>query len=234
VAGLAVAGAFVGATAFQLRGPDMAFVPDMATFVMADGATIHVQAHEVTITQWNRCADDGACALRLRPPRGEVAADWPATGLNAVDVNQYLIWVNGKSRHEFRLPSRTEWQAMAAAVLPEAPVPIFTDPNLAWASAYLIQGLGDRRLRPTGSHSVSREGIADLDGNVWEWTQDCYSGAGDATMSRENCPAFHVGGEHAAVIPFLVRDPARGGCAVGSPPAHLGMRLVTDDPLPAS
>jgi hypothetical protein len=31
-----------------------------------------------------------------------------------------------------------------------------------------------------------------------------------------------------AVIPFLVRDPARGGCAVGAPPAHLGFRLVTD------
>lgn len=231
--GLAVAGALIGA-AYQLRGPDMAFVPDVATFVMAEGATIYVQTHEVTIADWTRCADDGACALRLRAPRGETAADWPATGLNWVDVNQYLTWINENSRQDFRLPTRAEWGAMAKAVLPEAPAPIFTDPYLTWASTYLTQGLGARRLLPTGSNSISPEGIADLDGNVWEWTQDCYAGAGDTVTPRENCPAFHVGGEHDAVIPFLVRDPARGGCAVGSPPAHLGMRLVTDYPLPQS
>ncbi|MEC8042421.1 MAG: formylglycine-generating enzyme family protein, partial [Pseudomonadota bacterium] len=36
---------------------------------------------------------------------------------------------------------------------------------------------------------------------------------------------------HVAAIPYLVRDPARGGCAVGSPPAHLGMRLISDEAL---
>ena len=40
------------------------------------------------------------------------------------------------------------------------------------------------------------------------------------------CPAYFVGGEHIAAVPYLVRNPARGGCAVGVPPAHLGMRLV--------
>ena len=234
--GVAVAGALVGAAAFQLRGPDMNFVPTMADrpFVMEDGSPLYVQAFEVTVADWNRCADVGACALRLRAPRGQSDAAFPATGLNWVDVNQYLTWTNENSRHDFRLPTRAEWMAMAEAVLPEAPPPIFTDPNLSWASAYLTEGLGERRLRPTGSYSVSPEGIADLDGNVWEWTQDCYAGASGGATTRENCPAFHVGGEHDAVIPFLVRDPARGGCAVGSPPAHLGMRLVTDDPLPAS
>jgi hypothetical protein len=47
-------------------------------------------------------------------------------------------------------------------------------------------------------------------------------------MSPDRCPAFYVGGEHIAVMSYLVRDPARGGCAVGTPPAHLGMRLVSD------
>jgi len=133
---VAVAGALVGAAAFQLRGPDMAFVPTMAAqpFVMGDGATLYVQAHEVTVADWNRCADVGACALRLRAPRGQSDAAFPATGLNWVDVNQYLTWTNENSHHDFRLPTRAEWKAMAEAVLPEAPEPIFTDPNLTWAS----------------------------------------------------------------------------------------------------
>jgi len=232
-AGLAMVAGLAAASAYQLRGPDMDYVPDMAArpVVMGDGTVLFAQSHEVTIVEWNRCADAGACALRLRPPVSAVDADYPATGLNWVDVSQYLAWVNETSRHRFRLPTRAEWETMAVAVLPEAPEPIFTDPNLSWASAYLTEGLVARRLRPTGSWSVSPEGVADLDGNVWEWTADCYQSGG---VSGGACPAFHVGGEHDAVIPYLVRDPARGGCAVGSPPAHLGMRLVTDDPLPAS
>lgn len=236
LAGVAVAGVIIGAAVFMQRGPDMAFVPTMAArpFVMQGGTPLYVQAFEVSIAEWNRCADAGACELRLRAPRGQADAAFPATGLNWVDVNQYLAWINANSRHAFRLPTRSEWNAMAEAVLPAAPEPIFTDTNLTWASAYLTEGLGSRRLLSSGSYSTSSEGIADLDGNVWEWTQDCYSGADAGRSDPVNCPAFHVGGEHDAVIPFLVRDPARGGCAVGSPPAHLGMRLVTDHPLPAS
>lgn len=77
--------------------------------------------------------------------------------------------------------------------------------------------------------------------SVTEWNA-CYD-AGDCafrlrTTTQNEMPAtglsfvdaaaFFVAGEHIAVIPYLVRDPARGGCAVGTPPAHLGMRLVSD------
>lgn len=33
-----------------------------------------------------------------------------------------------------------------------------------------------------------------------------------------------------AVRIALTSDPANGGCAVGTPPVHLGMRLVADTP----
>ena len=92
-----------------------------------------------------------------------------------------------------------------------------------------------RKLLLTGTRmvrgmwfSTSAEGIVDLDGSVWEWTQDCYGGEGGGPIDPKKCAAFFAGGEHVAAIPFLVRDPARGGCAVGSPPAHLGLRLVSE------
>jgi formylglycine-generating enzyme required for sulfatase activity len=237
VAGIAsvVVVAIAGVAIVQYsRSPDLSVLPVMAArpVILADGRQIFVQAREVTVDEWNRCANAGACDLRLRAPGAVAEADWPATGISWVDATQYLAWMNETTGHDFRLPSLSEWQTMAAAVLPEAPAPLFTDPDLTWAATYLTEGQGERRLRPSGSYSVSPEGVADLDGNVWEWTQDCYRGVGEAPPSDARCPAFHVGGEHDAIIPYLVRDPARGGCASGSPPAHLGMRLVADEPLP--
>ena len=214
------------------RGPDTAFLPDMVSspVVMPDGRNVYVQRHEVTITEWNRCALDGACELTLRARPDQDGATTPATGLSYIDVQQYVGWISQKARHDFRLPTAEEWNVMAAPVLPDAPDPLFTDPSLTWASSYIIEGLAPRALKPQGSFSTSPEGISDLDGSVWEWTMECYDGIAKGTHP-DRCPAFFVGGEHLAAMSFLVRDPARGGCAVGTPPAHLGMRLVSDDLL---
>ncbi|GLQ27392.1 formylglycine-generating enzyme family protein [Sulfitobacter pacificus] len=226
-----VAAVVAGITLFQ-RGPDAAFLPEMAAaaVVMPDGRAVYVQRHEVTIAEWNRCAADGACALTLRARPDQEAARTPATGLNYVDVQQYVGWISKKSRHNFRLPTAEEWQAMAAPVLKEAPDPLFTDPSLTWASSYLTEGLTPRALKPQGSFLTSPEGVVDLDGSVWEWTMECYDGTANAA-ELDRCPAFFVGGEHVAAMSYLIRDPARGGCAVGTPPAHLGMRLVSDKPV---
>lgn len=226
-----VAGGIGLAVHFNRGGADTSLVPPLARApVVSDtGAPLYVQTREVTVAEWNRCHEAGACALQLRAPPGGAADTTPATGLNWNDIQEYLAWINSASGHSFRLPTEAEWYAIAAPVLPETPDPIFTDPELSWASAYLLEPGADRRLRPTGSFSRTAEGIADLDGSVWEWTQTCYGGA-----RPDRCAAFVVGGEHRAVIPFLVRDPARGGCAVGVPPPHLGLRLVTEETPPAA
>lgn len=218
--------------ALSQRAPEPAFTPVMADrpVVFPNGFKLHVQRYEVTIAEWNACHAQGSCTLKLRARPNQDPASTPATGLSYIDVQEYLGWINSVTRHRFRLPTAGEWEFMAASVLPEKPDPLFTDPSLTWASPYLTEGLTPRALRPQGGYSTSPEGIADLDGSVWEWTQDCYAGAsGDDDPSR--CPAYFVAGEHVAAMSYLIRDPARGGCAVGSPPAHLGMRLVSDEAI---
>lgn len=214
---------------------DLSLVPEMVAspVTLSTGARLYVQKYEVTVAEWNTCHDDGGCTLQLRTRPGQDARVTPATGLSYVDVTEYLSWINTATGENFRLPSAAEWAEMARSVLPEQADPLFTDPSLIWASTYLTEGLAPRALKPQGSFSTSHNGIADLDGSVWEWTQDCYAGAsGDGDPAR--CAAYLVGGEHISVMSYLVRDPARGGCAVGSPPAHLGMRLVSDKALATS
>jgi formylglycine-generating enzyme required for sulfatase activity len=100
---------------------------------------------------------------------------------------------------QFRLPTLAEWELMAAEVLPPAPDPIFTDPELTWASAYLMEPQTKRTLRPKGTFETTSQGIVDLNGSVWEWTQDCYVGAAEGQLTPDRCPAF-----------FAVEIPADG------------------------
>lgn len=214
-----------------LRGSDPVFVRNipMTAVRLADGRTLTVLTREVTVAQWQACHRAGKCALDLSAQERDV--DFPATGLSYPDAMQFANWLNSLGKMEWRLPTSAEWHELASEVLPEKPDPIFTDPSLTWASAYLLEASRTgRSLRPSGAFSATSAGIQDLDGNVWEWTQDCYAGAEGqgATLDADRCPAFIMGGEHEAVMAYLVRDPARGGCAVGAPPAHLGMRLVAD------
>lgn len=216
--------------ALAVRAPDRMEGPVMAAHpvILPDGSALYVQKYEVSVAEWNICHDAGSCTLKLRVNGNRTEENTPATGLSFVDVTEYLTWINAQTGDRFRLPKLAEWEFMAAEVLPHTPDPIFTDPDLRWASAYLTAPQTKRALRPTGSFETTSQGIVDLNGSVWEWTQDCYRGEADGHVPSDRCPAMFVGGEHVAAMSFLVRDPARGGCAVGSPPAHLGMRLVSD------
>ena len=228
--GVALAAVAIGA-AQMVRSPDRALSPDIqaATVVLRNGQRLRVQTREVTVAQWQACYAAGQCTLELK---GQIrVGDYPATGLSYPDTMEYVRWINANSATAWRLPTAAEWAELAEEVMPRKPDPIFTDPSLTWASTYLTQAdTTGRVLRPSGAFNTTSSGVDDLDGNVWEWTQDCYAGAsgqGDK-IDPARCPAYIMGGEHEAVMSYLVRDPARGGCAVGAPPAHLGMRLVSD------
>jgi len=225
-------GALIGAALF-LRSPDDfslngSDIMQAQVITLENGKRLRVQTREVTVVEWQACYDAKACDLDFSHMAKNV--DYPATGLSYPDAMQFVAWINRQSATQWRLPSAAEWTELAAEVMPEKPDPIFTDPSLTWASAYLTEASRTgRALRPSGAFSTTSNGIVDLDGNVWEWTQDCYAGSdGQGPINPDRCPAFIMGGEHEAVMSYLVRDPARGGCAVGAPPAHLGMRLVSD------
>jgi formylglycine-generating enzyme required for sulfatase activity len=92
----------------------------------------------------------------------------------------------------------------------------------------------DREPRPIGSFGINENGLADLAGNVWEWTDSCFTRnsvdqAGIAVVTGMNCGVRVVEGRHRAYVTDFIRDPRGGGCTIGTPPSNLGVRLVRDD-----
>lgn len=208
--------------------PDPSFTAGMRPVAMEGSRVLSVAPVEVTWDSWNACYGAGACSFLPRKPAG--GAKLPVTGVNWFDVKEYLAWANGRAGGGLRLPTLEEWRILNRSLEAAKPPPLFTDPRLAWAADYGREKTTRGPVRPGGSFSTTPDGISDLDGNVWEWTSTCAKPAVAGT-DDSRCPAFIAAGDHEATISVFVRDPASGGCATGTPPTHIGLRLVTDRKL---
>jgi len=207
---------------------DTSFREAMVPVKMGGSAnkTLHVSHVEVTVADWQRCVHENGCSHMPKVAGSEMHK--PITGINWFDVNEYLHWANIKSGGGLRLPTREEWNWLNRSLVKPKPAPLFDDPRMAWAAQYGQEITLGGPVRRSGSFSTTPDGVADLDGNVWEWTMSC-ADVGFDGKERNYCPAMFVEGGHEAVIPVFERNPAAGGCATGTPPTYLGLRLVADD-----
>jgi len=180
---------------------------------------------------------DGAC----KPADSRLAGNVPATGVSFIDAQAYANWVSEKTGEAWRLPTDVEWAYAAgerfrADIEGSADDP--ADPARRWLTQYRNEAaLGrkpDPEPRPLGAFGTNSNGVADVAGNVWEWTATCYA---HATMSSDgariassitNCGVHVVEGFHRTYMSNFIRDGKSGGCAVGTPPDNLGFRLVHD------
>ena len=112
------------------------------------------------------------------------------------------------------------------------------DPAKRWISRYERESdrnFSDTAASPFGRFGVNEHGVADLAGNVWEWTTTCFVRSrlderGDGARDRINCGVRVAQGVHRAYVTDFIRDARAGGCAQGIPPSNLGFRLVREEP----
>jgi formylglycine-generating enzyme required for sulfatase activity len=213
------------AAATLLHGGGSMFTePDMRAVAMPGTGTLLVAVHEVTRRQWQACVAGGACEALPEEVMQPGSPQMPMTGVNHLDVENYIRWMNATGGRRYRLPTAEEWSIIGGEIARPANKKLFTDPRMAWAADYGSMEKVSAVVQPSGAFGTSRDGIADLGGNVWEWTSTCtLKGA-----ASDHCPAYLVEGLHQAAMSVFVRDPASGGCAVGAPPANIGFRLVAD------
>ena len=193
---------------------------------------------QVTAADYQRCVAAGQCAplASAAPP-----ADRPVVKVSWRDAEAYARWFSRATGIRFRLPSDEEWAYAAGSR--------FADDVLAEGGDGADPGerelvryerdteraaAVDKELRPVGGFGVNEQGLLDMAGNVWEWTESCFrrgalDAAGSIAKASVDCGIRVVEGRHRAYISDFIRDARGGGCSVGTPPAYLGFRLVRDD-----
>lgn len=198
---------------------------------------LSIMKYPVDQAAYSRCVDDGACDVADK----QVGDGLPQTDINYYDALDYAAWFSEQTKQNWRLPTDEEWvHAAAERAYDEAlgDLDDASDPAKRWVLNYtkksIDRGDADPMLRPRGSFGENANGVADLSGNVWEWTVTCYKNAqmdpDGATIIKASdyCGVRAVQGKHRAFIINFVRDAKVGGCAVGIPPDYLGFRLVRD------
>jgi formylglycine-generating enzyme required for sulfatase activity len=202
---------------------------------------IEIMRHQVRLRDYLECVAAGACSALDRTNPLDAGRNLPVTGVSHDDATDYARWLGTQTGHVWRLPSDTEW-AYAAGSRFGAELMVngngAGDPSAAWIDNYRrmsqAAGLSDVKVHPAGHFGVNEHGLFDMAGNVWEWTDSCYvraviDDAGKETASIENCGVRVVEGRHRTYVTSFIRDAASGGCAVGTPPDHLGFRLVREE-----
>ncbi|MGA2484630.1 MAG: SUMF1/EgtB/PvdO family nonheme iron enzyme [Roseiarcus sp.] len=197
-------------------------------------APLDVMVEPVSQAEYARCVAAAACPkLKSVDPAAE---NLPVVGVSWLEATAYAEWYAAKTGEDWRLPTDEEWAYAAAERFRGEPPRIASGDDFArrWLAKFDADSALARQPKapqPFGHFGLDTLGVADLAGNVWEWTNSCYErrsveAGGEARLLTRNCRVRALEGEHRTFMSDFIRDGVAGGCSVGPPPTNLGFRLV--------
>ena len=180
--------------------------------------------HEVTQEQWVGLMKDN--------PSYNKGRSLPVENVSWDDALAFVAKLNAKTGKRYRLPTESEWEYAAQAG--STADYLFGDdaaqlPQYAW---YIVNARD--KTHPVGEKLPNKFGLHDMNGNVWEWVQDCYTesyaGApadGSAAPDKPDCDRVVRGGSWESNPDFL-RSAFRGRVRPSHKVLNLGFRLARD------
>jgi formylglycine-generating enzyme required for sulfatase activity len=128
-------------------------------------------AYELTFAEWDACAAGGGCKTTPKPDdEGWGREQRPIMNVSWNDAQEYVVWLSAKTGQTYRLLSEAEWEYAARA---GTTTPVWTGAGIKGAQANLYDGTDG--TQPVGSYPKNPFGLFDVNGNVWEWVEDCYA-----------------------------------------------------------
>ena len=196
---------------------------------------IEIMKNHVTQVDYALCVTDGDCP----PVPTKGLSQFAQTGVNYTDAAAYAAWFSARTGQHWRLPTDPEWLRAAAERAADDGFSAdanSADPSRRWIASYRreveLRGEADLVARPLGHFGENILGVADMAGNIWEWTETCFQNgtlsadAAKILSQSDYCGVRAVQGKHRAFVIDFIRDARSGGCAAGVPPDYLGFRLV--------
>jgi len=127
---------------------------------------------EVTVEQWNACADAGGC--QRIATNAASAKNAPARDVSWDDAQQYVAWLTKTTGKAYRLPTEAEWEYAARG----------GTSTTFWWGDQMRKGTANCKdcgepwsvdaPAPVGSFAPNPFGLYDVNGSVWEWVSDCW------------------------------------------------------------
>lgn len=147
---------------------------------------------EITVSQWRECVKAGGCSHF--PTNVDSSDNAPIRDVSWDDTQEYIKWLSSISGHQYRLPTEAEWEYAARG----------GSRSKYWWGNKLIPSManckdcGNKAWKldtpaDVGTFEANSYGISDMNGNVWEWVDDCwhknYKGApaNGSTWDKYDC-----------------------------------------------
>jgi formylglycine-generating enzyme required for sulfatase activity len=121
-----------------------------------------------TCSQWTGTGYAPTKGSTVLSPGFAQSTDHPATCVSWRDAKAFAKWLSKRSGFTYRLLTEAEWEYAARAGSRD---PFATGQILDAASV----NFNNSTTNPVGQHAANAFGLHDMQGNVWEWTEDCYA-----------------------------------------------------------
>ncbi|HXI87708.1 MAG TPA: formylglycine-generating enzyme family protein, partial [Parvularculaceae bacterium] len=136
--------------------------------------------YETTYDEWDACVADGGCSKTAGADPGWGRGKRPVVNVSWKDAQDYAAWLAKKTGKSYRLPTEEEWEyaARAGATTPFSFGTVVHTDQANFDGTHPYGGdPGENRQQtlPAGSFAKNAFGLYDMAGNVWEWTEDCWS-----------------------------------------------------------
>lgn len=166
-------------------------------FVAVPNTTVLFSAYETRVGEWNQFLRARKYPWSFEP-HFKQDENHPVVGVNLQDAIAFCNWLTEKERDEkflnnaqsYRLPTPEEWDAAAGLAMARKGAAFTAEDKLADSQTFLwgmlwpppakaanyadreIEGYSDgyEYTAPVGQFTPTAEGLYDLAGNVWEWT----------------------------------------------------------------